>query len=628
MLTTQWPNPRPGADSVADIESEVESQIYDGQDVMTYYATYGHEAPIHLFHCNRAFAPGAGSPYEMLVCSKEGIKPEYFVVTAAGVAHISADGTSEFVPLGEWLREQSIYNLLRQDGKTYLLEEFQKEQLDAHRTCVQPTLDGLAASMITVLRKLIKDVTAQEASLRGEVAGFQADPSAGASRGLSSHKIRQERADKTKLLACLTRERASLPAVIRLADSMMVECGVSLLADSLACLQAALETRPRLLVEAQLTPEDIAFSPTDQGILKALNGSVFESMVGVIKRMPRILAAEEFQALFQGMAQPGADLVAMITASDMINQTRLRCNQLIMRSFQKAQAHADQLQGLRAVAQFTRSFQAAGYGPDMCDIGQFRQDMLLLRQWQAQVESMGVGQAAGAVHVDCAGTQRTLLTGLTTAMLALQDRLSDTVQRHSEDAMAVFKDLIKHLKERPFRLDEFAIWYGQMPRIKELETGALENWEQVQRMWDMLLGYGGRIISDHQEKVDDLKEDVLAFHKARMESSSFADERLAGMVSTLERNIKELFTELQEVSTELRSGVYDQAEGTPSVSQLDSLYNLTTTFENISDRAKRYTAHAAAFQINPTDFSELEAVGRELASVQSQWNALQTTFVD
>ena len=73
----------------------------------------------------------------------------------------------------------------------------------------------------------------QEALVRQEVLNFDKDPSAGASQGLSSVKMRQERMLKQRQLAALSQDVAGLPVLLRLVDVMTAGSAVALLGASI-----------------------------------------------------------------------------------------------------------------------------------------------------------------------------------------------------------------------------------------------------------------------------------------------------------------------------------------------------------------------------------------------------------
>ncbi|KAG2436335.1 hypothetical protein HXX76_006644 [Chlamydomonas incerta] len=102
------------------IEPEFKHRIFRGTDVIEYYAKFGHDAKVKMFHCIKANPHGAGSPYDLLVLAKEALPPpragsSYYTMSASGVVQIFADGSpAEYTPIGEWVRETSVYNMMKQ----------------------------------------------------------------------------------------------------------------------------------------------------------------------------------------------------------------------------------------------------------------------------------------------------------------------------------------------------------------------------------------------------------------------------------------------------------------------------------------------------------------------------------
>ena len=64
-----------------------------GMDVIEYYATYGHEAKVNLFHAVAMHNHnGMGSPYDLLVVPKDRIRKDYFTISASGVVQVRVAG--------------------------------------------------------------------------------------------------------------------------------------------------------------------------------------------------------------------------------------------------------------------------------------------------------------------------------------------------------------------------------------------------------------------------------------------------------------------------------------------------------------------------------------------------------
>ena len=104
------PAPARGATS-EDPEVELLNYIKTGDDVVVFYARQGKESEVKFFYCNRADTGIFFRPYDLEVVAREEVNPEYFTISASGVVHLQAGARAEFSPLGEWMREKSIFNV-------------------------------------------------------------------------------------------------------------------------------------------------------------------------------------------------------------------------------------------------------------------------------------------------------------------------------------------------------------------------------------------------------------------------------------------------------------------------------------------------------------------------------------
>lgn len=108
-----------------------------GMDVIEYYAVYGHNAKIKLFHAIRADSSGTGCPYELMIVPKEHISGNYFTISASGVVQMFGDNSpAEFTPIGDWVREHSVYNMMKQLRffKTYMAQRMFRKWRAAARS--------------------------------------------------------------------------------------------------------------------------------------------------------------------------------------------------------------------------------------------------------------------------------------------------------------------------------------------------------------------------------------------------------------------------------------------------------------------------------------------------------------
>ena len=81
-------------------------------------------------------------PYDLVVVRREEIEPEYFTISATGVMHIRKGVQSDFTPLGEWMREKTMFDLISKIKyfRTYLVGRcFRRWKQVRHcSSCQQP----------------------------------------------------------------------------------------------------------------------------------------------------------------------------------------------------------------------------------------------------------------------------------------------------------------------------------------------------------------------------------------------------------------------------------------------------------------------------------------------------------
>ena len=70
------------------------------------------------------------------------------------------------------------------------------------------------------------------------------------------------------------------------------------------------------------------------------------------------------------------------------------------------------------------------------------------------------------------------------------------------------------------------------------------------------------------------------------ESAAYIDERKAGMISMLQKNAKEMFTDLAAVVEEMHSGKYDKADKSPK-----------KMIEHVNELKKNYQSCECLFRV-------------------------------
>ena len=62
-------------------------------------------------------------PYDLLVTTREEVGAEYFTISATGVMHIKKGEQSSFTSLGNWMKDEAMFNLISKIKyfRTYLI---------------------------------------------------------------------------------------------------------------------------------------------------------------------------------------------------------------------------------------------------------------------------------------------------------------------------------------------------------------------------------------------------------------------------------------------------------------------------------------------------------------------------
>ncbi|CAG9462898.1 unnamed protein product [Pedinophyceae sp. YPF-701] len=98
---------------VANFDGSTVPGIETGDDVLEFYARFGQDAPIKFFYCIKADTGLDFRPYDLEVVRREDVGNQYYTISATGVMKIRRGVQSEFISLAEWIREKTLFSLLR-----------------------------------------------------------------------------------------------------------------------------------------------------------------------------------------------------------------------------------------------------------------------------------------------------------------------------------------------------------------------------------------------------------------------------------------------------------------------------------------------------------------------------------
>lgn len=97
---------------IDDFEYDMIPGIVSSDDVVQFYARYGQDSPVKFFYCVAEQGTDF-KPYDLVVVPRAQVGAEYCTISATGVMRMRRGEQSEFMPLGEWIREKYLFNLVR-----------------------------------------------------------------------------------------------------------------------------------------------------------------------------------------------------------------------------------------------------------------------------------------------------------------------------------------------------------------------------------------------------------------------------------------------------------------------------------------------------------------------------------
>jgi dynein heavy chain len=92
------------------------ASVKTGEDAIAFFALHGDQSPVKFIHFNSAAAALQNSfnfrPYDLVRVAPKKVNPEHYIMSAAGLVHVVAGEPSNFVPLPEWTRESTLFNVV------------------------------------------------------------------------------------------------------------------------------------------------------------------------------------------------------------------------------------------------------------------------------------------------------------------------------------------------------------------------------------------------------------------------------------------------------------------------------------------------------------------------------------
>ena len=95
--------------------SALVASVKTGEDAIAFFALHGDQSPVKFIHFNSASASEKSfnfRPYDLVRVHPKKVNAEHYIMSAAGLVHVVGGEPSNFVPLPEWTRESTLFNVV------------------------------------------------------------------------------------------------------------------------------------------------------------------------------------------------------------------------------------------------------------------------------------------------------------------------------------------------------------------------------------------------------------------------------------------------------------------------------------------------------------------------------------
>ncbi|WIA31508.1 hypothetical protein OEZ86_002401 [Tetradesmus obliquus] len=242
----------------------------------------------------------------------------------------------------------------------------------------------------------------------------------------------------------------------------------------------------------------------------------------------------------------GGQLLLMMVGDQHLADLRRAMDQQVMRSYREASVVTDTLAELGVLLRFVHMWDAAAYKAKQHSVAQLRRDMLLLKEWQAQLQVVCDSQGVGLLQLQTSFLKISYMAKLAAAQATLAMMLVSAARKECQAATAELQSLARDLAAQPSKLGEFISF-----RLRVREVQAARDRvsglrpAQVQDLYAIATSLGGRLPHADQVALDDLQEALRCFGRALTAAMAFLDSRQAGMLALLDRQAKELLKRVQ-----------------------------------------------------------------------------------
>jgi len=652
-------------------------------DAVRFFAQGGPSSTDKFLHLVLPESAEHYRPYDLKVVKSPDQHHTYYTMSASGMVYVTPGAPSEFIPLAEWLRQTTLFNMLRaiKFFKFYLHRKLFERwranvryQLFCHqRNSVGEQLflaqESFCAPLLELKRHMLDlqnvrlmdlgaktfDLTAfveRQTAVRAEAtkrfdacmdqtssvvarvceavrqqranshhsAEEAADPGT-SPRYLSMVAIKKVEYDKRQLKRRAESEIAQLCDFIRLADYLSVESLIGLAVATTENFLDELKARKTGLFETtvQFTNEGTIFSPTCSAIQQMI-GTTTDQMITVVSAVPRVVYMRAVAVQVSGAVRDPLDVSLTIKGLRPFQNTTTSINEKVARDFVAATDYAKSFGAVRPIYEYNRRWDYEVYKRQAHSVGSLKDEMQQIASWEKELEKMRARQTCGTLEVESRKLKQVLVPMMLEKMEALKGLVKSLARAKCKEQLNKYKGRIARLTQRPQHLKEFAGQVEAVDALRSQEKLLFKHTQMVEQMYQLLGHYDVKIASEELVQLDELRS-FQSHYVDEMESANVCrEESMREMTGQLDMNIARLDDQLLQLLGKLGEGPFTHGMHLDDPTPvLGELDLMKQKVDTIESLAGTYSRYQELFGVAKSPFDNLRKTLDAYEITSSLW---------
>eukprot|EP00752_Nemacystus_decipiens_P017827 g15983.t1 len=444
-------------------------------------------------------------------------------------------------------------------------------------------------------------------------------------KGKSLVALKEEAAERRRMLQRASQEAGMLGDFIRLTDYVAVEALVNLtVRTNEMFLTELLKPRKAGLFETTVlfTEQGTAFAPTCDEI-KDMVSAITEAMISTVNGVGRILYLRPFNEHVGTSVTDGPNIQDIVRGSRAFRTTSAEISGKVEADFSEAEEYVVTFDSVRPIFEYNRTWDFKAYKAQQHSVTTLREQMQRIGIWVNELEKMRARQPCGILEVESRKLKQMLIPMTEEKMDQMKTLVKDLARSKCKEQLEKYKSRLAIVAQKPAHLKDFAGYVEQLETLKSQEKTITRNAQVVEQMYALLAQYDVKAPSEDMVQVDDLRT-IKAQYQESMESARDEKEkRMPDMVRDLDTNIARLNDQLVQLGPSLEEGVFVDAAcfGNPGL-VLTELERVKQRLAAVDTLAKQYSAYQALFGITVYSYKNLTKAQEKYDQMDGLWQTI------